>query len=212
LFSEELKDGIDGLQVENLTFTYDKFKKAPNLPAAISYSIPNALSVIFEKYARISKKEYNEVIKEMPPLDAIEYLEKRYIEIDYLYGTNLNVRMEDILAIEGIVMDQQDGDYLRVLGEFTMIKHPNSPLGEFYTGMFYELGEDYERADTYYRSGYGKMDPSDPKADQFYKNIERIIKLQASKPKEEPLPLEEEFLEEELPQEDSNPEENLEQE
>ena len=204
LINEQLKDGVESFGLENFHLTYDNFEKTPNLPTAISSAIPHALSVIFEKYARISKKEYDEKLKEATPLDAIEYLEKRYIEIDYLYGTNLNVRMKDILAIESIVMDQQDGDYLRVLGEFTMIKHPNSPLGEYYTGRFYELGEDYERADTYYRSGYGKMDPSDPNTDQYYENIERVTKILESKPKEEPLlPLEEEPLEEELPQEET---------
>ena len=211
LLSQQLNDGLVNLEAENLIVTHDKFDNSPNLPTAISSAVPHALSVIFEKYARISKKEYDEVIKDMTPLDAIEYLENRYIEIDYLYGTNLNVRMEDILAIEDIVTDQQDGDYLRVLGEFTMIKHPDSPLGEYYTGMFYELGKDYERADTYYRSGYGKMDPSDPNTDKFYQNIERITKLKGSQPEDELLPLEEEPLEEELPQE-GNPEENLQQE
>ena len=209
LLYEQLKDGITSLEVDNLILTYDDFTKMPNLPTSISAAVPHAISKIFEKYARISKEEYEENIKELAPLDAIEYLEKRYIEIDYLYGTNSPVRIEDILAIESIVMDQQDGDYLRVLGEFAMIKRPESPLGEYYTGMFYELGEDYERADTYYRSGYGKMDPSDPNTDKFYTNIERITRLKESAPKEELLPLEEEPLEEELPQEETPEEENI---
>ena len=209
----QLNEGITNLQVENIDTKFDSFENAENLPTSLSVPIPHALTQIFRKYAKISKEEYDEVIAEMAPLDAIEYLENRYIEIEYLYGTNLNVRMEDILAIEGIVMDQQDGDYLRVLGDFTMIKHPDSPLGEYYTGMFYELGKDYERADTYYRSGYGKMDPSDPNTDKFYQNIERITRLlENAPPQEELLPLEEEPLEdqpteEELPQE-GDPEQN----
>ena len=101
-------------------------------------------------------------------------------------------------------MDRQEGDYLRVLGDFTMIKHPNSPLGDYYFGMFYELGKDYERADSYYKTGYGKMDPSDPNTDKFYQNIERIQRLAESAPKEEPLPLDDIPLEEEQPQEENN--------
>ncbi len=196
LIFNQLNEGINNLQLENLITKFDSFESAENLATSLSVPIPHALTEIFRKYARISKREYDEKIKDLAPLDAIEYLENRYIEIDYLYGSNLNVRMQDILAIESIVMDQQDGDYLRVLGDFTMIKHPDSPLGEFYTGMYYELGKDYERADTYYRSGYGKMDPSDPNADKFYSNLERITKLIENGPKEEELPLEDEPMEE----------------
>ena len=201
-FISELTEGIEGLNIENLDIKFDKLHKSPNLPSSISTAIPHSFSQIFKLYAKISPEEYKAKVEDLAPLEAIKYVEDKYLDIDYIYGTNLNVRLEDIYTIESIVMDRQDGDYLRVLGDFTMIKHPNSPLGDFYVGMFHELGKDYERADSYYKTGYGKMDPSDPNADAFYKNIERIASLAASQPKEELLPLEEEPLEEEQPTEE----------
>ena len=133
-----------------------------------------------------------------------EYLESKYIEIDYLYGTNLNVRFEDIYAIEGIVIDKLDGDYLRVLGDFVMIKHPGSHLGEYYVGMYHELGRNYEQALFYYKEAYGKMDLSDPNTELFYENIIRIELAMENAPKDEPL---EEFLDEEAPMEEEQPQE-----
>lgn len=202
-----LKEGIEGLALEKLHVKFDVFTDSQNLPTAISASIPYAFTHIFDLYGAISKKEFEEKIKELAPLEAIKYLEDKYIDTEYLFGTNMNVRLEDIYAIEGIVMDRQDGDYLRVLGDFAMIKHPHSPLGDYYVGMFHELGKDYEKADFYYKSGYGKMDPSDPNADAFYQNIERVAKLAAAQPKDEEIPLDDEPLDEENPDEET-PEED----
>lgn len=188
---KDLQTGLTSFENKNLKLKFNTFKESPNLSSTISESVPRAFNHIFEMYRNISKKEFNEKIKDLDPLEAIKYLEQRYLDLEYLYGTNLNVRIEDIYAIEGIVSDKMDGDYLRVLGEFAMIKYPDSPLGDYYIGKFHETGKNYDKALEYYMFGYGKMDPSDPKADAFYQNIDRVSKLKQEQPKEEPLPLEE---------------------
>lgn len=201
-----IQEGLSSLETERLHLKFDTFTDSQNLPTAISASIPYAFTHIFDLYGNISKKEYEEKIKDLAPLEAIKYLEDKYLDMEYLFGTNMNVRIEDIYAIESIVMDRQDGDYLRVLGDFTMIKHPNSPLGDYYVGMYHELGKDYEKADSYYKTGYGKMDPSDPNADAFYKNIERVARLALEQPKDEEIPFDDEPLEDdESPDDNKNP-------
>lgn len=188
---------LSSFDTKNFNLQFDDFKDSPNKLSSISESVSRAFSHIFKLYRNISKEEFEEKIKDLEPLEAIKYLEQRYIDLDYLYGTNLNIRLEDFYAIEGIVTDKQDGDRLRVLGDLALIKYPNLPLGDYYMGMFYELGKDYKRADEYYKFGYGKMDPSDPNADAFYQNIDRISKLIEAQPKEEPLPEEDPDNEEE---------------
>lgn len=193
-----LKTGLSSYDNKNLELSFENFENSINSVSMISESIPRAFSFIFKTYRSISKQEYNEKIKDLEPLEAIKYLEKRYIDINYLFGTNLNVRLNDFYAIEGIVMDKMNGDYLRVLGDFALIKHPESSLGDYYMGRFYEIGRDYEKAKEYYKAGYGKMDLSDPKTDAFYKNIDRVEQLMETKPKEdEIIPLDDDETDEE---------------
>ena len=199
-----LANSIEALQTEKLHVKFDNFEKSSNIPTAISAAVPNSFTLAFDLYSAISKEEFEEKVKELPPLEAIAYLEAKYLDIEYVYGTNLNVRLQDFYVIEGIVTDRMDGDYLRVLGDFALIKHPNSPLGDFYIGKFHELGKDYEKADFYYKAGYGKMDPSDPNADLFYQNIDRIGKLMKEQPKDDPLPLDDEFDDQEDNEEDDD--------
>lgn len=176
---------LSSFDAKNLEITFDTFKNAPSHLSVISETIPRAFTKMFSIYSKISGDEYEKNVKDLSPLEAIKYVEDKYINIEYLYGTNLNVRIEDIFAIESIVMDRQDGDYLRVLGDFVMIKYPESHMGDYYVGRYYELGEQYEKAEFYYKAAYGKMDLSNPNANAFYENIKRVVTLLKNKPKEE---------------------------
>ncbi|WP_435263677.1 alpha/beta hydrolase-fold protein [Tenacibaculum sp. nBUS_03] len=197
----EIGTFLSSFNAENFHVNFDKFEKSPSFLSTISETIPRAFTDIFSLYSKISKGEYEKTVKNLAPLEAIKYLEKKYLDIQYLYGANLNVRLDDIYAIEGIVMDKMNGDYLRVLGDFVMIKYPDLHLGDYYVGKFHELGKDYEKADFYYKAAYGKMNPSDPNTDAFYENIKRVNDLmEVQKSNEEILP--EEDNEEEEKEED----------
>lgn len=198
-YFNQLGTFLSSFNAENMHFTFDKFTNAPNHLSVIGETIPRAFEKMFYLYAKITKSEFDSKIKDLDPLEAIKYVEKKYLDIQYLYGSNLNVRLDDIFAIEGIVIDKLDGDYLRVLGDFVMIKYPNSHIGDFYVGKYYEKGKDYEKAEFYYKAAYGKMEPSNPNANAFYENIKRVTDLKESQPKEEII--------EDLPEEDNQEEE-----
>ena len=190
---------LSSFNAKNLHITFDKFPNAPNHLSVIAETIPRAFEKMFYLYAKITKSEFESNIKDLEPLEAIKYVEKKYLDIQFLYGSNLNVRLDDIFAIEGLVIDKLNGDFLRVLGDFVSINYPDSHIGDFYVGKYYEKGKDYEKAEFYYKSAYGKMDPSDPNANAFYENINRVSKLKESQPNEE-------IIEEELPNDNNNEE------
>ena len=41
---------------------------------------------------------------------------------------------------------------------------PNSEMGNYYLGRYYESSNDFKSALREYRLGYGKMNPADPNA------------------------------------------------
>lgn len=178
-FSEKKQQKIKGLQdflnlfkVTNLNIISDNLQTDSTI-SAMSEAIPRALTKIFEIYSAISEEEFETKIKELSPIDAISYLENKYLEIEFLFGSNLNIRESDIYAIEGIVIEKENGGQLLEFGKLILSLFPESPLGNYYKGMYYELGKQYRKALKHYKIGYGKMDPSDPKADAFYENILR---------------------------------------
>jgi hypothetical protein len=143
--------------------------------ASIGQSIPSALAFIFEMYSAISKEEFEKNIKKLSPPDAIAYLENKYIEIEYLFGSNLKIREKDIFAIESIILDKENGDYLKNFGEMINKLYKDSPFGDYYIGRYYESGKKYRQALKYYKNGYLELPEGDPNSDGYYENIERVL-------------------------------------
>jgi len=158
-------------------YKYEFFENSSAV-ASIGQAIPSALAYIFDLYSAISKEEYEKNIKDLSPPDAIAYLENKYVEIDYLFGSNLKIRESDIFAIESIILDKENGDYLKDFGEMINKLYKESPIGDYYIGRYYETGGKFKQALNYYKSGYMKLPEGDPNADGYYQNIERVLQKQ----------------------------------
>lgn len=174
---ENLNRTLSNVGAKNFNVKYDEFRSAPTSVSAVAESIPRAFSTIFEIYSGISKEEYEKKVKNLDPPSAIAYLETKYLDIEYLFGTNLGIRERDIIAIEDIIIEKENGDYLKDFAKMILKVFPQSQMGHYYMGRYHETGKDYMKALEQYRIGYGKMDPSDPNADKFYQIIERILRL-----------------------------------
>jgi predicted alpha/beta superfamily hydrolase len=169
----QLQKGVSELGLPNFNVINDAFNTESSV-SAISEAIPRALTKVFEIYSAISKEEFNESIKNLSPIDAIAYLENKYLDIEFLFGSNLEIRKQDIYAVEKIIIEKENGDQLLNFGRMILKIFPSSPLGEYYIGRYYEQGKNIKKAIYYYKIGYGKMKPSDPKANAYYENIVRL--------------------------------------
>ena len=169
----ELQKGLSALELKNFNVINDTINTTSSI-SAIGEAIPRAISKVFGIYSAISKEEFDKNIKDLSPIDAISYLENKYLDIEFLFGSNLGIREQDIFAIEKIIIEKENGDQLLNFGKMILKLFPSSPLGDYYIGRYYEEGKNIKKALKYYKTGYGKMDPADPNADAFYENILRL--------------------------------------
>ncbi len=176
----ELIKSLDGLLTQsnndNFNYLYNEVNDATKV-SSIGQGIASSLAFVFEQFSAISKEEFNKKVAHMSPPDAIEYLEAKYVDIEYLFGANIKIREKDIYAIEGIIMDKDDGDYLEEFGKMINRLYPDSPIGDYYIGYYYETGKDYKRALKYYKNGYVKISDDNPNKDGYYQNVERVLGL-----------------------------------
>lgn len=173
--TDQFGNYLTGFEIQNFNVVYDTFKESPSYVSIYSEAMGRSFARIFEIYSGITKVEFEEKIKNLSPPDAITYLETKYLDIEFLFGSNLGIREQDIFALESIVIDKENGDYLDDFGKMILNVYPRSHLGDYYLGLYYETGKNYKRALQMYRKGYSKMDPSDPDSDLFYQNIERVL-------------------------------------
>ncbi len=182
-------------QNELFNYRFDDIENSTKT-ASIGQGIASSLAFIFDQYSAISKEEYKSKVANLSPPEAIEYLEKKYVEIEYLFGANIKIRERDIYAIEGIILDKEDGDYLKEFGKMINRLYPNSPLGDYYIGRYHETGFEYKKALKYYKNGFVKIKADDPNKDGYYQNVERVFALLKKGKSKEDAP------EEDLPEED----------
>jgi len=164
---------------DKFKYKFDDFSNS-NKTASIGQAISSSMGFVFELFAAISKIEFEKEIAELSPAEAIEYLEKKYVEIEYLYGSNVKIRESDIYKIETIIIEKSNGDYLEEFGKMINRLYPESPIGDYYIGMYYETGYQYKKALKYYKNGYAKIGSDNPNADAYYENIERVLDKQRS--------------------------------
>ncbi len=169
----ELQTGLKSLEIKNFNIINDSIV-TPSSISAMAEAIPRAMTKVFEIYSAISKEEFEKNVKHLSPVDAIAYLENKYLEIEFLFGSNLGIRERDIYVVEKIIIEKENGDHLREFGKMILKLFPSSPLGDYYIGRYYESGKMYKKALKHYKIGYGKMDPSNKNADAFYENILRL--------------------------------------
>lgn len=170
---------LKNFENENFKYKYDVFDGSTRV-SSIGQAISGAFAHIFEMYSSISREEFDEHIAKLSPPEAIEYLEKKYVEIQYSFGANLKIRQRDIFAVESIILDKEQGDYLEEFGKMINRLYPESPIGDYYIGQYYETGNDYKRALKYYKNGYSKISGEDPNADGYFQNVERVLAKQKS--------------------------------
>ncbi|MEE9349395.1 MAG: alpha/beta hydrolase-fold protein [Flavobacteriaceae bacterium] len=194
---EETLNAIDDLlqssKNENFNYRFDAFENATK-ESVIGQGISSALAFVFDQYSAISKEEYKSKVSKLTPPEAIEYLERKYVEIEYLFGANIKIRERDIYAVEEIIIDKENGDYLEDYGKMINRLYPNSPLGDYYIGLYFEKGKSYKKALKYYKNGFAKISADDPNKDGYYANVERIIALYKNRKNE---PVEDEIEEDE---------------
>ncbi len=183
---ENVNTKLETVENEAFNYKYKIFDHTSKI-ATIGQAIPDAFAFIFDIYSAISKEEFDKNIKDLSPADAIAYLENKYVDIEYLFGSDLKIRERDIYAIEGIILDKENGDFLNEFGSMIMRLFPESPIGDYYVGQYFEKAKKYKRAITHYKNGYAKISTENQEeADGYYQNIERVLgKMDGSIPDEE---------------------------
>lgn len=136
----EMNKAIKAIEKETLHYFYDEYPNADHISIA-AYGIGKAFDNIFGMFKPISPKEYKTQIltSEEPVFD---YLENKYISIEELFGIKKTVDLNDIMAIYAASRKKEDFESLKPLSDLCKREYPDTMMGFFFEGEYYEqLGE-----------------------------------------------------------------------
>lgn len=146
-----LDSALKGVENEFFHYRFDDFEDA-NHYSLVGLGIPKALNEIFSFYKPITKKEYKEKVLEFEG-SPFDYLMKKYEDIELFYGFKKKVVENDLRAIASASKKKNDVESLKALSKLARQEYPDSMIGAYYQGMYYEEDGNLKRALNSYQSG-----------------------------------------------------------
>ncbi len=146
-----LDNVLKGIENEKFNYKFDNFEDA-NHYSLVGLGIPKALNSIFSFYKPITKKEYKEQVLEYPE-GPYAYLMRKYEDIELFFGFKKKVVENDLRAIASASKKKNDLESLKELSKLARKEYPDSMIGAWYQGMYYEEEGNIRKALNSYKSG-----------------------------------------------------------
>ena len=137
---QQLNQGMTALKKENIRYFYDEYPEANEVSIA-SYGLGKAWEHTFQIFKPISPEEYQkEILTSDEPV--FQYLQNKYDMIESLFGFRMPVALNDIMAIYAGCRKKEDTESLKPLSDLCKREFPNTMLGFYFEGEYYEqMGE-----------------------------------------------------------------------
>ncbi|MCJ7468355.1 MAG: alpha/beta hydrolase-fold protein [Maribacter sp.] len=135
-----LHKAIGAINKETLHYYFDEYPGADHISVA-TYGLGKAFDNIFGMFKPISPKEYKtKILTSDEPV--FKYLEDKYQGIEDLFGFRKRVDLNDVMAIYAAIRKKEDNESLKPLSDLCKQEFPDTMLGFYFEGEYYEqLGE-----------------------------------------------------------------------
>ncbi len=150
--TEALNTSLSSIDNKSVMKSFDNFD-GPSHYSLPAHAIPKALESIFFVFQPISKIEYKETILELDT-SPVEYLIEKYAMIEDLFGIEKTILINDFKAIAAAINKTEKFEYYEHLGKLARKEHPDTLLGHYYLGRFYEETGKPKKAMKTYQSAY----------------------------------------------------------
>jgi hypothetical protein len=136
----QMNHSINSIDKETLHYFFDEYESADHVSIA-AYGISKAFDNVFSIFRPITTDEYKtKILTSDEPV--FSYLENRYNTIENLFGFKKPVELNDIMAIYAACRKKEDFESLKPLAELCKKEFPETMMGFFFEGEYYEeIGE-----------------------------------------------------------------------
>ena len=152
----ELKISLDSIENKNFKFE-SLILDNENHYILPSVSVPKSIRSTYSMYSDIDKVEYDSIISKLDK-SPIDYLKNRYKRIKDFYDEDKTISVNDFMAIEEYIEENEFFNLYNDLSELAKQEHPGTVLASYYKGRFMEETGDPEKAMYIYRSAYNMME------------------------------------------------------
>lgn len=150
----ELDGQLKTVKSENFNYYFDNFDGATHY-SLVGRGIPNALEKMFAVYRPISKQQFTDVLmKTDKPIH--EFLIEKYGTIKDLFGLDNPIRVNDFIATATAAEKRKQWESLEVIAKMAQRDYPDTVLGDYYMGRFYEETGEPKKAMRTFQGAFNK--------------------------------------------------------
>ena len=168
----ELTASLDSIENKNLRFESLIFDKE-NHYVLPSVGVPKSIRSTYSMYSDIDKIEYDSIISKLET-SPIDYLKNKYQLIKEFYDLDKTVSMNDFMAIEEFIEENEFFNLYDELSELAKQEYPGTILPSYYKGRFIEETGDPKKAMYIYRSAYNMKEVKGLTKEYLLELAERI--------------------------------------
>ncbi len=168
----ELTASLDSIKNKNLRFESLIFDKE-NHYVLPSVGVPKSIRSTYSMYSDIDKIEYDSIISKLET-SPIDYLKNKYQLIKEFYDLDKTVSMNDFMAIEEFIEENEFFNLYDELSELAKQEYPGTILPSYYKGRFIEETGDPKKAMYIYRSAYNMKEVKGLTKEYLLELAERI--------------------------------------
>ncbi len=152
--SEMLNTSLKNIESDTFDYNFDNFEGATHY-SLVARAIPSALEKIFSIYRPISQEEYKDVLLKLEtPIS--QYLTDKYKTIENLFGLTNSIRINDYMATLKAAEKRKQWESLRDIATMATRQYPETVLGPYYMGRFYEETGEPKKAMRTFQGAYDK--------------------------------------------------------
>lgn len=161
-------------KIDNENFVYEMFDMKNNQATHYTIfpiSMSSAIEHLFSAYSLINENEFKKILKED---NKIDYLTERYANIKAIYGIEIPIRETDINTVAYAISKNKQWNQLKQIAELTIAIYPESYLGYWTMGEYYEKKGDFTLSLQQFELGFSKLGDDILNIEDFQKDIDRV--------------------------------------
>jgi len=161
-------------RIKNKNFIYKIFDYKNNQATHVTIfpiALPNAIEHLFSAYGPITEAEFKILLKEE---NKVSYLKQRYDKIESIYGVVIPLREDDLNIVAYAISKKKQWSQLKEIAELTIEIYPDSFLGYWTLGEYFEKTGNFTSALEQYTFGFTKLGNDILNISDFQKDIDRV--------------------------------------
>ncbi|GAA4280488.1 alpha/beta hydrolase [Gaetbulibacter aestuarii] len=147
-----LDSDIKAKENEKVQYNFNSFE-SPSHYALPAQALPKALEFMFKVFQPISKQEYQDKILKLEG-SPVTYLKEKYQAIKDYYGIDKPILVNDFKAIAAAIEKNELFEAYEELGKMANKAYPDTLMGLYYIGRFYEETGEPKKAMRTFESAY----------------------------------------------------------